>query len=993
MAMFTLQLIAPIASAAGMQSCSDTGGTCDEYDHAEDMTPHQQDWVEGTYEFDLVSTSNINLELTWAVREFERDSLGLGTGTPVGNTLELTDGLDANDGAPADLIRHTFNVPTAGAGSPTVGQKLKTEVNGAIRSALESGFGNVTSISTDYVSTFTSGGTTIDCSTDDTTDSLAEGASQDNVFEPPLCFQATASVNLLASNFNLVNGSNLDLERTYRGLLTMGASINTSFDLTTKPGHKADYIINPSAYSTIVDVDSSGDLIEHAVVPAYASAMWSTDHLSAPELEPDDIQTVNMQMAHRNSSQTPTVWVEPGSKALDLNLVLDLSDENGATVDFVAGLYYLDQATLENWGINMFDVSSAATIPLITSDGIRLAYHNDIVDLTQFTDQFPVGDIVTGLGNTVAGVGEITMSDLEWVSVSDGTGNFEVPGGLNYTHSVGCTEPVAAGQVLNYCLEGAEAMSAAYPIYLQTTSQPFSMNLIDILQAYNTNSMIDDFLEGVDSIDLERLMNSGIALETVLDSSYLDTIVPSNLPPSELTVEIILPSWVTTIDGTSKITLQKTIEGTQATDISFTGTEPYNWEHEIKKDDEVICFANQSSCVYSNVNFDLASVNFNEWSASFSVTFALDAELSVYRIGIPTEQLPQNGDTKVTMEAIPSDLIRLIIDLSSGMEEPLTSGEIELCDPEEFELEVCEEPIELTATRQGMKDFTKLFGTTLTDFIHQMGKYAEGNESIGEMDLEAFEIRTAVSGIEAPDEVVSDDEPITLSVSIPKVTFTIGTDQGWSGFAEDPTGVKLSVVTNALHNLFYVPMQMASDALTTGLASSVVSSSGLTYPPEGEDRIELSTGTIDTTVLESNGIAYTGPIQFTLPRGIQLVDVSSTSGNLIVTEDGGRQTVTYNIPPGEFSDDISYRIHVGWIYFLIQFWVYPTIVLILLVLFIRRRRRKKKAKKAALANREASINKAQLGDGEFADLVGYSSPALKHGESIEDMANIDELSR
>ena len=85
-------------------------------------------------------------------------------------------------------------------------------------------------------------------------------------------------------------------------------------------------------------------------------------------------------------------------------------------------------------------------------------------------------------------------------------------------------------------------------------------------------------------------MNSGIALETVLDSSYLDTIVPSNLPPSELTVEIILPSWVTTIDGTSKITLQKTIEGTQATDISFTGTEPYNWEHEIKKDDEVICF-------------------------------------------------------------------------------------------------------------------------------------------------------------------------------------------------------------------------------------------------------------------------------------------------------------------------------------------------------------------------------------------------------------------
>ena len=135
------------------------------------------------------------------------------------------------------------------------------------------------------------------------------------------------------------------------------------------------------------------------------------------------------------------------------------------------------------------------------------------------------------------------------------------------------------------------------------------------------------------------------------------------------------------------------------------------------------------------------------------------------------------------------------------------------------------------------------------------------------------------------------------------------------------------------------------------------------------------------------------PIEFTLPRGIQLVDVSSTSGNLVVSDDGGRQVVTYVVPPGEFSDQISYRIQIGWLYFLIQFWVYPTIVLILLVLFIRRRRRKKKKKKAALENREVSINKAQLGDSEFADLAGFASPALRHGETIEDMAYIDELSR
>ena len=186
---------------------------------------------------------------------------------------------------------------------------------------------------------------------------------------------------------------------------------------------------------------------------------------------------------------------------------------------------------------------------------------------------------------------------------------------------------------------------------------------------------------------------------------------------------------------------------------------------------------------------------------------------------------------------------------------------------------------------------------------------------------------------------------------------------------------------------------MASEAFTSGLRASYVSGSGVSYPPTNQETITVETGTVNTTLLEENGLAYTGPIQFTLPRGIQLVDASSSSGNLILTEDGGRQTVTYVVPPGEFSDEINYRIQVGWLYFLIQFWVYPTIVLILLVLFIRRRRRKKKKKKAALANREDSLNKAQIGDSEFADLAGYSSPALRHGETIEDMAFIDELSR
>ena len=1022
--MFTLQLLVPIVSATGMGACVGDGTGCDTYDHADDMTPHQQDWVEGIYDFELISTSSIELELTWAIREFDRDSLGFGSGTTVGNTLESTDGLDANDGAPADLIRHYFDTSD---GSTTVGQKLQTEVHQAIEDALESGFGSVTSLSTAYINSFTNSGQTTTCSFDPVGDSQAEGAAENNVFEPPICFQATAAVDLVASNFNLVGSENLDLERTYRGLLTMGAEVNTSFDLTAKAGHKADFVISPSSYSTVLGTDVNGTLVARAGPPNYMAAEWSIDHLT-DETGDDKVMTVDLRMGHRNSTDTPTVYIEPGSKAIDLNLVLDLSDEYAATIDFAAGLSYLDTDTLNNWGINMFEVSSSASIPVVTSDGIRLAYHNDIVDLTQFTDQFPVGDIVEGLGNTIAGVGDITMSDLQWVSTTDGTGIFDSEGGLNYSHSTGCSEPIAAGQVLHYCLEGTNAMNGDYPIYLQTTSQPFSMRFIDIIIAQmdeENHSQGIDFLENVQSSDLERLMNAGFSIEALIGESFLNAIDLNGLPPADLTVEIILPNWVTTVDGTSTIVLTKTVDQSGSLNLSLTGLDPYDWEHEIIQDDgTVVCHANQSTCIQSDVKFDLSNVNFNEWSASFSVSMALEAELSIYRIGFVDGQRcfeSENIEACGQMEAFPSDLLRLIIDLSSRMESPLaTSLELPWCESADAANYYSDcDPLELQATRQGMKDFSERLGLLLTDFIHgQAGLYEDGKKVINpeepdynpfkQIDLSAFNVVTSISGIEAPDEIVSDDEPITFSVSIPEVEFTIGSGTGWGEISETaPEDLKISIVTSSIQSIFHQPVQMAADVLTKGLRGSFVGSDGVTLTEPGQDDFSYSQENINTSlptefdtgefggVIDSpiDDAAYTGPITFTLPRGIKFVDVSSSAGNIIITEDGGRQTITYVVPAGEFSDDVSFRVQIGWIYFLIQFWVYPTIVLLLLVMFIRRRRAKKKKKKAAMANRQAAVTKAQLGDHEFADLTGFSSPALRHGESIEDMANIDELSR
>ena len=69
--------IGATTSATGMQACTLNGGICDTWDKADDGTENQQDWIEGTYEFDLADTSTINMEMSWALREFNRSTLGL----------------------------------------------------------------------------------------------------------------------------------------------------------------------------------------------------------------------------------------------------------------------------------------------------------------------------------------------------------------------------------------------------------------------------------------------------------------------------------------------------------------------------------------------------------------------------------------------------------------------------------------------------------------------------------------------------------------------------------------------------------------------------------------------------------------------------------------------------------------------------------------------------------------------------------------------------
>lgn len=148
LAMLLLQSMAPFAAATGMSTCSNLGETCDTYDGTQDGTPEQQEWIEGQYHFEMQDTNTIQMELTWMVREFDRSALGFDEGV-LADSLEF-DGLEENDGAPADLIRSFLDEETAGPGSNTVGEELMASVNASVNSLLTQGFGTVADMTTDF---------------------------------------------------------------------------------------------------------------------------------------------------------------------------------------------------------------------------------------------------------------------------------------------------------------------------------------------------------------------------------------------------------------------------------------------------------------------------------------------------------------------------------------------------------------------------------------------------------------------------------------------------------------------------------------------------------------------------------------------------------------------------------------------------------------------------------------------------------------------------
>ena len=162
-----------------------------------------------------------------------------------------------------------------------------------------------------------------------------------------------------------------------------------------------------------------------------------------------------------------------------------------------------------------------------------MAHHNGLVNLDTISNNFPISSVGDSLSSNIPGL-TVQMGNFEWIL--DGSGDPRLgQGGLNYVHTlVDCGE--SGGY---YCMDGGGAMGNTHPVFLRSVSQPFQLGLGDLI-----GDKLGDltFLSGINQDDLEKIVNSGMSFETVLDPSFLSAMKPEGIENSEINLQLILPS-------------------------------------------------------------------------------------------------------------------------------------------------------------------------------------------------------------------------------------------------------------------------------------------------------------------------------------------------------------------------------------------------------------------------------------------------------------------
>jgi hypothetical protein len=946
---FLIQLMFPITNGEvgndtdNLQICSElNAGFCDNVNDSDDEST-QESWIEGVYSLTMVDTGMMQLSATWAIYEYDRAPMGF-SGSAA-NTALQNDGIFAGDGIPADVIRNSWDEPWDGnPGSEPVKDKLMSEINGSISSILGS-LGTASTPSTSWIGQVTDDQGVVDCETD------RESDDDGNAYSPPICVQTNVDISISPSKFNLNSNPNLDLESAYKALLLMGGSVKTVFPISVESGHKSTYFVEPPDYATVI---STGGLNNEKIFNSgdfpHNSGKWVSSNLN---LATGYSGNLEFTLGFRNNASTNTFSLDENDMAMDFNVILDLSDEDAATIDLVAQINHIETSSVE--GLSIIPAGKGS-LPVVTSDGIRMAHHNGLINLDTISDNFPVSSVGDSLSSNIPGL-SVQMGNFEWIL--DGSNDLRLgKGGLNYVHTMAdCGE--SGGY---YCMDGGIAMGNNHPVFLRSTSQPFEMRLGDLI-----GDKLGDltFLSGINQDDLEKIVNSGMSFETILDPSFLSAMKPEGIGNSEINLELILPTWAQNTNGESSIILSHKLNGQHVGEFGLTGSSSFDWNHAlcysgpISCDDnsaDVFCKSTEKSCQRSEVNLDITEYSFSELQKGITIEFSLDIDLAVHRIEVPTSLIDsmQSDDTALSLPVLPVDLLKLILDIADRGEAPYSTS-FSICD--DTSIEICKEDQLLEFSTNGLSAFTNEFGESVTSLIKSE---LSDNSIIRNINLDGFKINTTLSGLVDSDNIIDDSESINLAISIPKVRTTIGVGNSWGEIIEIINGgntedlqidIDAPTLSNALVNPIMHTMMSAMNGLTETMAAVAAASMA--------DGLVLEVPS--TNVPSSKSVGMPIDLSLKLPLGIYIDSPVSTQSDITISTDSkGRQIINYRTS-SDIDDSLTFNLVVGWQWILIQLLPYILIQFLFIAWRIRARMKKKQRKRRAaeieLIETEATENR------------------------------------
>ncbi len=931
-----------------------TSGICDDYNFADDATPSQE-WIEGNYHISMANTSVMQLTMEWAVREVNRTDIQL-EDLPLGNSSDA-----ALDGIPADYIRNYLDYMTPSG--VTVRNALLAEVTSTVTSLINNGFGQTSNSQTIYVDSVTLGDAQVQCTSDPDEDSADEVAGLPNdAYNPPLCLRTTLDVVIDPAQIGLTNAG-FDVERAYQGLLTMGATVRTDMNLTALPGHYSIFKFVPPNYATLVDIGAGGQTItENSGGYDYDYGRWTLDHLQAANGADWLNQSTSVTMARRTTITRPVELDLANDRGISLDVTIDATDELAATMTMTLSIHHIGADSLSDWGWTFVD--ERVDIPWVTSDGLRLAHHTGLANISEFANLIPVDAANEVLANNSPT--NITISEFTFLPADD-------LGGLDFQHVPGVTCAESASSP--WCIQGSSAMNGTWPIYLGASTDLFELDIIGVVE-----NLVDD--AGVDmggfnislltDTDIHSLLNA-VKVSGTLDTDILTSWISQDLPPADVTVNIILPSWISSTEGDSRVVTIHHVTGESGNvTLGATGAQPYDWRHPIcassgpcaENSDDRICSRDSRTCVAVNVEVDFTELEIHEWDKSIQLRGTSSAEVLIHRIAVPSDTTADIDEIEI--EAVPSDLIRRILDIGERMDGGLAGGI-----DDNLSLPLWGEEHAFEVSRSGVNSLVDSLVAAVQDeldlAIADIESMNQDDVPI-EVSVSSVTLDAWVDGLELyPGTAMDDRRPIRIVVETSQIIIDVKyTGEGLSELQGGANAAGLAV--------FSFAAAMHNSALSPYAAEGGMS--GIEIPRNGEV-IEFD---VPAPAEEFDGEIFSPAVTVTatFPRGLGFAQFDSRLDRATLSEAGGRQTLVYRVPVCDEAtleecesqtDHISVSVVIGIDYFLGELAPYILGIagLILLLIMLRLRRRRGKAQ--MLHSAKNKQKKLRLSE---ADLAGDS---------------------